>query len=93
MKKFTILMLLTGIFIGATSAYGQPPAARRNASVDPCLGGGGTGIVETIIVASLERLVGMSDLILVGTVANVLHTGCWHKNDLDFSNGRSSGAM
>jgi hypothetical protein len=72
MKKFTILMLLTGIFIGATSAYGQAPAARRTGSVDPCLGGGGTGILETIIVASLERLVRMSDLILVGTVANVL---------------------
>ena len=72
MKRFTILMLLTGIFIGATSAYGQPPAARLKFSVDPCLGGGGTGIVDTIGVASLSHLIQISELILVGTVVNVL---------------------
>ena len=36
MKRLTILMLLAGIFIGATSAYGQPPASRGKASFDPC---------------------------------------------------------
>jgi len=72
MKRLTILMLLAGIFIGATSAYGQPPASRGKASFDPCPGGGGTSILETITVPSLDRLVRISELILKGTVVNVL---------------------
>src|SRR5258705_6074499 len=69
MKRLTIALLLIGLF-GVTSGYGQT-AQRGQVSVNPCPGGGGTAILETISVPSLESLVQLSELIMVGTVVNL----------------------
>src|SRR5438105_14346273 len=66
-----IAALGIGVFLNVASGYGQ---AGRRGPVDrhPCPGGTGAGILETISPDSLEQLVRISDLIVVGTVARVL---------------------
>ena len=71
MNRRTIFMLLAGLVIEATSGYAQT-AARRRVSLDPCPGGSGSAYVDTITPPSLERLVQISELVVVGTVVNVL---------------------
>src|SRR6266566_3529763 len=71
MSTRIIAVFSVGIFISVTSSYGQ--AGRRDPlNRHPCPGGTGTGILDTISVESLEHLVQISDLIVVGTVAKVL---------------------
>ena len=71
MNTRIIAALGIGVFLNVASGYGQ---AGRRGPVDrhPCPGGTGAGILETISPDSLEQLVRISDLIVVGTVARVL---------------------
>ena len=66
-----IASLCIGLVINVTSGYGQA-GQREPVSRHPCPGGTGTGILDTILVTSLEQLVQISDLVIVGTVARVL---------------------
>jgi hypothetical protein len=76
MKKLIAVMLVTGIFIGVTGAYGQTGQLARspNARMDPCPGGSATiSTIDTIAgPRRLEDLIQLSQLILVGTVVEVL---------------------
>jgi len=75
MKTLTAFMLCIGVFIQVSSAYGQTGKIFRspNGTRDPCPGGGGTGIIDTIEGPTrLEDLIQLSEVILVGTVVNVL---------------------
>jgi hypothetical protein len=76
MRTRIFVVALIGICIGVTSAYGQAGGEfgrGRNASLDPCSGGRGTGTIETTASPRrLEDLIQISEVILVGTVVNVL---------------------
>ena len=70
MKIPTIILVIVAV-LNAFTAGGQ--SARRSPfDRNPCPGGTGTGILDGISVESLEQLVRISDLIVVGTVAKVL---------------------
>src|SRR5262245_43355656 len=76
MKKLIAVMLVTGVFIGLTSSYGQTGQLARspNVRLDPCPGG--TATISPIDFignpSRLEDLIQLSDVILVGTVVEVL---------------------
>lgn len=66
MKRVVLALVFAGL------AFGQIQIADRstNTSVNPCPGGGGQ--LDTISVPSLDRLVLLSNLIVVGTVVSAL---------------------
>jgi hypothetical protein len=64
---------LATLLICASIAAGQFPAARRAGDTDPCPGGGGTAILDVVGAgAGFDWVIRVSDLIVVGTVVNVL---------------------
>lgn len=76
MKTLSVFMLCIAVFIGVSSAHGQGGQIARspNARMDPCPGGRATiSSIDTIENPTrLEDLIQISEVILVGTVVNVL---------------------
>jgi hypothetical protein len=76
MRTRIFVVALTGICIGVTSAYAQAGGElgrSPNASRDPCPGGSVTTTIDTGAgPGRLEDLIQFSEVILVGTVVNVL---------------------
>jgi hypothetical protein len=65
------------VFLGILLAAGKLAAAQQatvpvNASVAPCPGGVGSAEIDTPVIPDLDTLIEASDLIIVGTVVNVL---------------------
>ncbi len=69
MKTRCVLLSLLGVYIASAQT---PSRSSSQSSVNPCPGGAGVAILDTITVPSLDSLVRWSDLIVVGTVVNVL---------------------
>lgn len=66
-------MKLVLVLLLACLSWAQTPADRKpNATLNPCPGGIASAQIDTISFPSLDRLVLMSNLIVVGTVVNVL---------------------
>jgi len=73
MKVRTSLAVFLGVLLAAGKlAAAQQATVSGNASVDPCPGGTGSAEIEIAVVPDLETLIEASDLIIVGTVVNVL---------------------
>ena len=73
MKVRTSLAVFLGILLAAGKlAAAQQATLSGNASVDPCPGGTGSAEIDIPVVPDLETLIEASDLIIVGTVVNVL---------------------
>ncbi len=69
--KVRIIILLTAAVLNTLTAGGQ--IARRSPfDRNPCPGGIGFAVLDGVTVPSLDRLIRMSDLIIVGDVVNVL---------------------
>src|SRR5438876_4427001 len=81
MKIRIIGALCIGVLINVTSGYGQAVRKDPRVSRDPCPGGTGVGLVETISFDSLTQLVQYSDLSMWWTVAKVLPSTLINPND------------
>jgi hypothetical protein len=69
-KQISITVLLASSTVGLAQTSGDWTKTLN--SLNSCPGGGGTAIIDTIAVPSLDKLVRLSDLIVVGSVVNVL---------------------
>jgi hypothetical protein len=67
-----ISMAFTALLTSAIIGTAQEATPTKTASMNPCPGGIGSVEIDTVAVRSLDQLLQMANLVVVGTVVNVL---------------------